>query len=332
GGADRDAETEARRPGGYEPGEPGGFGHSRSEPPGPHSPAGWPAGPASGRPEPVARQPERPEPPPPEQVPPEPARASWDVPEPARDVPAGENPTHAQQDRDWSPVRGRSDRDLPPAYQDDMAQEGTSDEDTGALGLGRPASAAERAQHGSEPSHALARVNGEDRLPIFEAVESEWFRRRTSKRFASAPTPTPLPGEAPYPSQQGEPSRGGQRVGDAADPASPQAGSEAEQEPREWRSPGDEAWRAADSIRKPTTAGLTPAGLPIRIPKAHFVPGSAGKSTLPTPARTPARSPEAVRGRLSSFHQGVRQGRDAGRNRGEENTHNAPRNQDEENT
>jgi len=82
---------------------------------------------------------------------------------------------------------------------------------------------------------------------------------------------------------------------------------------RIWDSPGDEGWRAAQAAAKPVAAGLTTKGLPKRVPKSNLVPGSAGgtgaaKASSPV---FPPRSAEAVRGRLSSFHQGLRQGRDA---------------------
>lgn len=80
-----------------------------------------------------------------------------------------------------------------------------------------------------------------------------------------------------------------------------------------WTSPGDEGWRAAQAAAKPVAAGLTQKGLPKRVPKSNLVPGSAGGTgaAKATPPIIPPRSADAVRGRLSSFHQGLRQGRDA---------------------
>ncbi|WP_344666831.1 nitrate- and nitrite sensing domain-containing protein [Catenulispora yoronensis] len=80
-----------------------------------------------------------------------------------------------------------------------------------------------------------------------------------------------------------------------------------------WQSPGDEGWRAAEVVKKPVAAGLTPKGLPKRVPRSNLVPGSAdgvGAAKAAAPP-IPARSAEAVRSRLASFHQGLRQGRDA---------------------
>jgi hypothetical protein len=58
----------------------------------------------------------------------------------------------------------------------------------------------------------------------------------------------------------------------------------------------------------------TQAGLPKRVPKAHLIPGSAApKNPVAVPTRAPAapRSADMVRGRMSSFQQGVRRGRHA---------------------
>jgi hypothetical protein len=192
----------------------------------------------------------------------------------------------------------------------------------------------------------VSTLNGEDRLPIFEAVESEWFRRRSRGRFASAQSADSPAPEAPAAQSPTDwrpdgadayQATGLEATGFAATPraeADPAMDQSADPVTAEgsvvWNSPGDEAWRAADAIRKPTTAGLTPAGLPIRIPKAHFVPGSAGKPTMPTPTRAAARSPEAVRGRLASFHKGVQKGRDAGRGPYGETPQATPSNEEEE--
>ena len=80
-----------------------------------------------------------------------------------------------------------------------------------------------------------------------------------------------------------------------------------------WQSPGDAGWRAAEAAKKPVAAGLTPKGLPKRVPRTNLVPGSAdgtGAAKASAPP-IPERSAEAVRSRLASFHQGLRQGRDA---------------------
>ena len=81
-----------------------------------------------------------------------------------------------------------------------------------------------------------------------------------------------------------------------------------------WASPADEGWRAAERLLAPSSGGTTRAGLPMRVPQAHLMPGGADVPTPPVTPGPPAyRSPEAVRSRLASYHQGVRRGRHADR-------------------
>ena len=122
-----------------------------------------------------------------------------------------------------------------------------------------------------------AALGEEHRLPIFEAVESDWFRRG---RHAVSPAPS---------------------------------GTEPEEEPTTstWTSPADEGWRAAQVVSAPTSGGLTSAGLPKRVPKANLVPGAAGAADQPPAAPQPVRSAAATRERFASFQRGVREGRAA---------------------
>jgi hypothetical protein len=77
-----------------------------------------------------------------------------------------------------------------------------------------------------------------------------------------------------------------------------------------WESPADDGWRAAARLAEPTpTAGTTTSGLPRRKPQALYVPGAVGAGETPGPPA--ARSPQEVRGRLSSYREGVRRGRHA---------------------
>jgi hypothetical protein len=93
----------------------------------------------------------------------------------------------------------------------------------------------------------------ESRLPIFESVESDWFRR--SGRAGDAPE-TDTPTEA-------------------------------------WSSPADEGWEAAEVAQAPVSSGVTAAGLPQRVPKANLVPGRAGLAAATAqsgPARSAAQT------------------------------------------
>ena len=76
----------------------------------------------------------------------------------------------------------------------------------------------------------------DQRLPIFDSLESDWFRR-SGKSLSST------------------------------------AASAAEQS---WSSPADEGWRAARVAASPAAGENTTAGLPKRVPRANLVPGSVG--------------------------------------------------------
>jgi Nitrate and nitrite sensing/HAMP domain/Histidine kinase-, DNA gyrase B-, and HSP90-like ATPase len=115
------------------------------------------------------------------------------------------------------------------------------------------------------PSESLA---DENRLPIFEAVESDWFRHGRN--------------------------------------AFSWSGNSGETD-RTWTSPADEGWRAAETVSAPSSAGVTPAGLPKRVPQANLVPGTAAAEAPAAPTRSAA----VTRERFASFQRGVREARAA---------------------
>jgi signal transduction histidine kinase len=79
----------------------------------------------------------------------------------------------------------------------------------------------------------------------------------------------------------------------------------------EWWSPFDEGWQSAQALRVRVDHEFTRAGLPKREPRANLVSGADG-GVLPTPVPAgPARTPEAVRGRLSRYQRGLNVGRHA---------------------
>jgi signal transduction histidine kinase len=115
----------------------------------------------------------------------------------------------------------------------------------------------------------------DQRLPIFDSLESDWFRR-SGKTLSSTRVQS---------TQQ-----------------APQAS---------WTSPADEGWRAAQALAAPAAGETTQAGLPRRVPRANLVPGSIGSGGPEAEAEAPARSPDAARNRMASFQRGVREGRAA---------------------
>jgi hypothetical protein len=163
--------------------------------------------------------------------------------------------------------------------------------------LGAPAGASATAEADLEPAPGTAGVTlpslagalspevimppvpgEESRLPIFESVESDWFRR--SRHGVDQPA-TGVPAET------------------AAAPA------------ETWSSPADEGWRAAEVATSPVSGGTTAAGLPVRVPKANLVPGTVGSPAAAPAPPTPARSATQAQERLASFQRGIRNARAA---------------------
>jgi hypothetical protein len=130
----------------------------------------------------------------------------------------------------------------------------------------------------------------QQRLPIFDSLESDWFRRSGQPLAVAARAQGP---------------QGGQGAQGPASVPSVTQGS--------WTSPSDEGWRAAQAVAEPAAGETTQAGLPRRVPRANLVPGSVGgggaQGGQDSEAGVPVRSPDAVRSRMSGFQRGVREGR-----------------------
>jgi signal transduction histidine kinase len=145
---------------------------------------------------------------------------------------------------------------------------------------------------------AAEHVATENRLPIFEAVESDWFRRGRSGVAASGAGI----------SGAGGPGGAAGFNSSGSWPTQPEAASTPEPEVTWAASAADQGWEAAAASSSPATGGTTPAGLPKRVPQANLVPGTASPEPV---APVPARSASATRDRFSSFQRGVREGRAA---------------------
>ncbi|MER6106502.1 nitrate- and nitrite sensing domain-containing protein [Streptomyces sp. NPDC001832] len=78
----------------------------------------------------------------------------------------------------------------------------------------------------------------------------------------------------------------------------------------DWHSANDERWQRAEKLREPKAGGVTPSGLPRRVPKANLVEGTAEQTLQDGPQVS--RAPEDIRGRLSNLRRGVLRGRNAG--------------------
>lgn len=148
--------------------------------------------------------------------------------------------------------------------------------------------------------------------PIFEEVASAWFRSNRSVpvswdtgenggRATGSSTETSTPDTDRTSGEDG-----------VSAPVRPVSGERKETagtlSDEGFATSADEGWRAARNIDSGVEE-ITAAGLPKRRPRARLVPGSAGAAVLATSA-APTRSAESIRGRLASYQQGVRQGRE----------------------
>lgn len=183
------------------------------------------------------------------------------------------------------------------------------------------------------PLGESAPPRGDEPTPLFAELESDWFRGRGGR--AQAPQPRPassggpqspsIPTPPPLPPQQ--PERAPARpTGPAGAPPQPAAAPTANgrQDTSSWRpSPNDERWRRAEQLRAsgPQAGGVTTSGLPRRVPRANLVDGTAQQRPAPEESGPPvSRTPDDVRGRLTSLRRGIQQGRQAGGTLGSNNS------------
>lgn len=138
-----------------------------------------------------------------------------------------------------------------------------------------------------------------DSLPIFDAIESNWFKRRTGGPTVDTTETGPI--------QQVDPNQGqAQQTRPAQRPQAAATDQDTRSE-QEWNSAADRGWKAARTAAEPLAGGLTTSGLPKRVPKANLVPGTAPKPE--NFKQMPTRSADRVRNRFSGFQKGVRDGR-----------------------
>ena len=155
-----------------------------------------------------------------------------------------------------------------------------------------------------------------ERLPIYDAVLSQWFA--SSAADTGSLPPVSAQPDAPTETRQPVVPAANGTNGTNGGPPPVEAPPEPKPERSPWTSPGDDGWLAAQALLEDKApSAVTNSGLPKRVPKAHLVPGSASPRTQETAAETtgapqlPPRTANAVRGRMSSFQQGVRRGRHA---------------------
>ncbi|GDY30205.1 sensor histidine kinase [Gandjariella thermophila] len=253
----------------------------------------------------------------------------------------------------------------------DEAVPGDAPENEPATGVFAPAGTPETAQLGGAWGASSKEVEHDvdaptERLPIYEAVLSQWFQAVEAETPPDEVQPVPSGGGYDFAESSDGAAAADAGVDGTEDEAAPaerdgtdetahehrprheatgevaadangehtageQRGAHrrSEQQPADssadaraaaWQSPADEGWQRAQALLNPINQGITSAGLPKRVPKAQLVPGSAAprpQSQQPAPqpaaprAPIPKRSPDAVRGRMASFQQGVQRGRHA---------------------
>jgi len=171
---------------------------------------------------------------------------------------------------------------VPIGSQNVHGSDGPSAADAAGTTNGAPAGGSNGSARGgaADGQVTVPPAGQEQRLPIFDSLESDWFRR-SGKTLTTTTRP-----------------QGAQPAGQGS-----------------WTSPADEGWRAAQVVASPAAGETTQAGLPRRVPRANLVPGSVGGAGGPgsneAEAEAPIRSPDAARSRMASFQRGVRDGRAA---------------------
>ncbi|WP_431920512.1 nitrate- and nitrite sensing domain-containing protein [Amycolatopsis tucumanensis] len=124
------------------------------------------------------------------------------------------------------------------------------------------------------------------------------------QRPGSAPD-TPAEPQQPHSRQP----QGQQAQGQQPQSQQPQSGDAVAGGDGAWSFASDESWAAVQTVSSSPPSNFTAAGLPKRRRGEQLLPGSALAPGAPAPAPRTRRDPQDVRGRLSSFQQGVQRGR-----------------------
>ncbi|WP_410620429.1 nitrate- and nitrite sensing domain-containing protein [Amycolatopsis sp. cmx-8-4] len=159
--------------------------------------------------------------------------------------------------------------------------------------------------------------------PIFDEMLSAWFRedkpaeKPATEKPAAEKTATEKPAAGKPVPAAATPVVDEESVAD--EESAPEEEPAAEPEGRSWDFASDEEFRTVQAVTKAEPTAFTDAGLPRRRRGEQLMPGSATSSPAafasPAPAGSdlPVRDPADVRGRLSSFQQGVTRGRQEAR-------------------
>ncbi|GHH86688.1 histidine kinase [Streptomyces sulfonofaciens] len=180
---------------------------------------------------------------------------------------------------------------------------------------GLPMRPGERAD---EPESLPPAGPGDGRTPLYDTLETNWFRGGgrggpqdlQSQDAPSGPAADASAGSGGFDAFQ---STGGQAGTGGEGPGGPvDANGQLLPDGSTWRSsPNDELVRQAERVRQPTAGGVTTSGLPRRVPRANLVAGTAQQQPHQAGPQV-SRAPDDVRGRLTNLRRGIQQGRQAG--------------------
>ncbi|MBA0051758.1 HAMP domain-containing protein [Streptomyces sp. AJS327] len=204
-----------------------------------------------------------------------------------------------------------------------------------SAGQGHHAEPARSGEEFTDPAFGIPAGHAPENAstPIFESMESSWFRDSSGHPSGAVPQQAPPagrlaePGPAPGPPQAPRGASPGGRPeqvppmpqrpmprrpvpggGDVGGGGAPESGSGG----RWGASPNDESWRQAEAVREPAAGGITTSGLPRRVPRANLVAGTAQQEPAGPSGPQVSRAPDDVRGRLTNLRRGIQQGRQAG--------------------
>ncbi|WP_406283719.1 nitrate- and nitrite sensing domain-containing protein [Streptomyces sp. NBC_00209] len=201
-----------------------------------------------------------------------------------------------------APVQGYGEQYAAQPQQEEWADQGTYQ------GGYEPVAQAEPESVVSAPAEPQERVGFERSGPVPNAgqdmTDAGLPRRGGQQHWQPTGRGNGRPGGAQERPQQHELP---QRPAPAQQATDGNAGNDGSED---WRSANDERWERAEQLREPKAGGITPSGLPRRVPKANLVEGTAEQTQQGGPQVS--RAPEDVRGRLSNLRRGVLRGRNAG--------------------
>ncbi|WP_189825794.1 sensor histidine kinase [Streptomyces finlayi] len=222
----------------------------------------------------------------------QPQQAQWQDP---NGFQSGYEPSYPAETESGTAPSGQSSQETPPAADD-------------PVGFDRPGTAPDAPREG----HALTDA-GLPRRGSQPGQESQLSRHSKSGRAEQSASASSSASENQQRPQAALPTRKPQQPSSTGVPEQPQRSAPARQEPPAdsgWRTSNDERWQRAEKLKDPKAGGITPSGLPKRVPKANLVEGTAEQS--PQSGPQVSRAPEDVRGRLSNLRRGVQRGRSAG--------------------